>query len=116
MISHSSRADVRYAILQSAFNHGVEVVYCRYDEETSQWDVELQRQQTLPPNPDNTPDVRVTECITHRARVMLRHDLDSPGNTPGEVVKKVRVILAQLDNASKDAYTRALDGRIEHHG
>lgn len=88
--------DVRYQLIRTANHLGIEVVYAEYDFETSHWNIELRLEQTLPPNPDNTSEVRIVECITNRVHAIIDHDPEAGEITAEKIHKQMRTLVAEL--------------------
>lgn len=96
MSTENTLNEVRAKLIHKAERLGIEVVYAEYDFETSHWNIELRLEQTLPPNPDNTSEVRIVECITNRVNARIEHDHEVRGIATEKVHKHVHTLVAEL--------------------
>ncbi len=106
--------EVRATLIHKAKPLGIEVVYAEYDFETSQWNVELIMEQTLPPNRDNTSEVRVVECVTNRVQIRLDHNLEDGAEAADKIHMQLRIIVGEFNIVGALAYRQARDNRIQH--
>ena len=108
--------DIRFWTINSAKKLDVDVVYCEYDFETGKWHLELKMEQTLPPNRNNTSDVKVVESVANRVRVVVEHDLADPENTSDKILRKIEKVLAEVNTVGRITLSHAKNNRIQHGG
>ena len=106
-------ATVRHQLIRNTNHLGIEVVYCEYDFETSQWNVELRLEQTLPPNRHTTSAVRVVESITNRVHVRLDHDLEAGETITDKIHGQLTATVAQLHTVGMLSLKQAVSNRIQ---
>jgi len=114
MSTETTLNEVRAKLIHKTKPLGIEVVYAEYDFETSQWNIELRMDQTLPPNRDNTSETRVVECITNRVQIRLDHNLEGGTESTEKVHMQLRIIVGEFNIVGVLAYRQARDNRIQH--
>ena len=108
--------DIRYQVITSANQSNIDVAYCEYDFETSQWNLGVRLEQTLPPNRYNNSQIKVVECVTNRVHAVVEHDLDDPETNSEEILRKLQNILAELNAVGTITLSHAKNNRIQHGG
>lgn len=114
MSTETTLNEVRTKLIHNAKPLGIEVVYAEYDFETSQWNIELRLEQTLPPNRDNTSEVRVVECITNRVQIRLDHNLEGGTEATDKVHRQLQILVGEFNIVGVLGYRQARDNRIQH--